>query len=366
MRGVDARNGSLFSYVDLEVRVPPSHPLRVIRRIADAVLSGMSRRFATAYAPIGRPSIAPEKLLRALLLQALYTVRSERQLMERIDFDLLYRWFVGLGIDDAVWDASTFAKNRERFLEMDAAAELLAGVVNHPDVRRQMSRDHFSVDGTLIEAWASMKSFKPRDHPGDHDDGSGRNAERDFRGEKRSNDTHASTTDPDARLYKKADGQPSRLCFVGTALMENRNGLVVDGRLTRASGVSECLAAIDLADQHIGRGGTLAGDKGFDTADVVAELRERRITPHVAQNAYDTGKARRRSNIDGRTTRHAGYAASQKCRKRIEEIFGWLKTVGAWRKSRFRGLDRTALGFHLALAAYNLARMPKLLAAEAG
>lgn len=366
MRGVDARNGSLFSYVDLEARVPPSHPLRVIRRIADAVLSGMSRRFATAYAPIGRPSIAPEKLLRALLLQALYTVRSERQLMERIDFDLLYRWFVGLGIDDAVWDASTFAKNRDRFLEMDAAAELLAGVVNHPDVRRQMSRDHFSVDGTLIEAWASMKSFKPRDHPGDHDDGSGRNAERDFRGEKRSNDTHASTTDPDARLYKKADGQPSRLCFVGTALMENRNGLVVDGRLTRASGVSECLAAIDLADQHIGRGGTLAGDKGFDTADVVAELRERRITPHVAQNAYDTGKARRRSNIDGRTTRHAGYAASQKCRKRIEEIFGWLKTVGAWRKSRFRGLDRTALGFHLALAAYNLARMPKLLAAEAG
>ncbi|HSM39232.1 MAG TPA: IS5 family transposase [Afifellaceae bacterium] len=366
MRGVDARNGSLFSYVDLEARVPPSHPLRVIRRIADAVLSGMSRRFATAYAPIGRPSIAPEKLLRALLLQALYTVRSERQLMERIDFDLLYRWFVGLGIDDAVWDASTFAKNRDRFLEMDAAAELLAGVVNHPDVRRQMSRDHFSVDGTLIEAWASMKSFKPRDHPGDHDDGSGRNAERDFRGEKRSNDTHASTTDPDARLYKKADGQPSRLCFVGTALMENRNGLVVDGRLTRASGVSECLAAIDLADQHIGRGGTLAGDKGFDTADVVAELRERRITPHVAQNAYDTGKARRRSNIDGRTTRHAGYAASQKCRKRIEEIFGWLKTVGAWRKSRFRGLDRTALGFHLALAAYNLARMPKLLVTEAG
>lgn len=366
MRGVDARNGSLFSYVDLEARVPPSHPLRVIRRIADAVLAGMSRRFATAYAPIGRPSIAPEKLLRALLLQALYTVRSERQLMERIDFDLLYRWFVGLGIDDAVWDASTFAKNRDRFLEMDAAAELLAGVVNHPDVRRQMSRDHFSVDGTLIDAWASMKSFKPKDHPGDHDDGSGRNAERDFRGEKRSNDTHASTTDPDARLYKKADGQPSRLCFVGTALMENRNGLVVDGRLTRASGVSECLAAIDLADQHIGRGGTLAGDKGFDTADVVAELRERRITPHVAQNAYDTGKARRRSNIDGRTTRHAGYAASQKCRKRIEEIFGWLKTVGAWRKSRFRGLDRTALGFHLALAAYNLARMPKLLVTEAG
>ena len=211
-----------------------------------------------------------------------------------------------------------------------------------------------------------MKSFRPKEDPGNHDDGAGRNAERDFRGEKRSNETHASTTDPDARLYKKADGQPSRLCFVGTALMENRNGLVVDGRSTRASGVSECLAAVDLADQHIPQGGTLAGDKGFDTADFVAELRDRRITPHVAQNAYDTGKAKRRSNIDGRTTRHAGYAASQKCRKRIEEIFGWLKTVASWRKSRFRGLERTAHGFHLALAAYNLARMPNLLVAEAG
>lgn len=364
MRGVDARNGSLFSYVDLEARVPSGHPLRVIRRIADAVLVGMSQQFTAAYAPLGRPSIAPEKLLRALLLQALYTIRSERQLVDRIDFDLLFRWFVGLGIDDTVWDASTFAKNRDRFLEMDAAAELLAGVVDHPDVRRQMSRDHFSVDGTLIDAWASMKSFKPKAEPGDHDDGAGRNAERDFRGEKRSNATHASTTDPDARLYKKADGQPSRLCFVGTALMENRNGLVVDGRLTRASGVSECLSAVALADAHIRKGGTLAGDKGFDTADVVAELRDRRITPHVAQNAYDTGKAKRRSNIDGRTTRHAGYAASQKCRKRIEENFGWLKTVACWRQSRFQGLARTAHRFHLALAAYNLARMPNLLVAE--
>jgi len=366
MRGADDRSGSLFSYVDLEARVPPKHPLREILRIADDVLAGMSARFAAAYAPIGRPSIAPEKLLRALLLQALYTLRSERQLVERIDFDLLFRWFVGLGIDDAVWDASTFAKNRDRFLGMDAAAEVLAGVVNHPEVRRQMSRDHFSVDGTLIDAWASMKSFKPKDDRGGDDDGPGRNAERDFRGERRSNATHASTTDPDARLYKKAHGQPSRLCFVGTALMENRNGLVVDGRLTRASGVSECLAGIDLADEHVSRGGTLAGDKGFDVADFVAERRERRITPHVAQNAYDTGKAKRRSNIDERTTRHAGYAASQKCRKRIEEIFGWLKTVAAWRKSRFRGLDRTAQGFHLALAAYNLARMPKLLVTEAG
>jgi hypothetical protein len=211
-----------------------------------------------------------------------------------------------------------------------------------------------------------MKSFKPKDDPVDDGDGPGRNVERDFRGQKRSNASHASITDPDARLYKKADGQLSRLCFVGTALMENRIGLVVDGRLTRALGVSECLSAIDLADAHIPQGGTLAGDKGFDTADFVAELRDRRITPHVAQNAYDTGKAKRRSNIDVRTTRHAGYAASQKCRKRIEEIFGWLKTVAAWRKSRFRGFERTDHGFPLALAAYNLARMPKLLAAEAG
>ncbi len=250
---------------------------------------------------------------------------------------------------------------------MDAASAFLAGVVSHPDVRRQMSRDHFLVDGTLIDAWASMKSFRPKDEErADGDDGpgdgGGRNAERDFRGEKRSNETHASTTDPDARLYRKAGGQPSRLCFIATALMENRNGLVVDARLTRASGVSEALSAVDLADAHIRASGTLAGDKGFDTADLVAELRERRITPHVAQNQYDTGKARRRSSIDGRTTRHPGYAIGQRARKRIEEIFGWLKTVAAWRKSRFRGLDRTAHGLHLALAAYNLARMPKLMA----
>lgn len=367
MRGPDERSGSLFSYVDLESRVPASHPLRVIRRIADDVLAVMSGAFDAAYAPLGRPSIPPERLLRALLLQAFYTIRSERQLVERLDFDSLFRWFVGLGVDDPVWDASSFAKNRERFLAMEAATRFLAGVVAHPDVRRQMSRDHFSVDGTLIDAWASMKSFRPKDEDRNDDGGgegggSGRNAERDFRGETRSNQSHASTTDPDARLYRKAAGQPSRLCFVGTALMENRNGLVADGRLTRASGVSECLAGIDMADEHVRPGGTLAGDKGFDTADFVAELRERRITPHVAQNAYDTGKARRRSNIDGRTTRHPGYAVSQRVRKRIEEIFGWLKTVAGWRKSRFRGLDRTEHGFHLALAAYNLTRMPKLLA----
>jgi transposase len=365
MRGSDSRNGGLFSYVDLEARVPAGHPLRVIRSIADDALARMSARFESSYSGIGRPSIAPERLMRALLLQAFYSIRSERQLMERLDFDLLFRWFVGLGIDDPVWDATSFSKNRERLLAADAAAEFLFGVINHPAVRRQMSRDHFSVDGTLIDAWASMKSFRAKDAPGNDDQGGGRNADRDYHGEKRSNETHASTTDPDARLYKKAAGQPSRLCFIGTALMENRNGLAVDGRLTRAAGVSECLAGIDLADAHVPPGGTLGGDKGFDTADFVAELRERRVTPHVAQNAYDTGTAKRRSNIDGRTTRHGGYARSQRARKRIEEIFGWLKTVAGWRKTRFRGLDRSEWGFHLALAAYNLTRMPKLLATEA-
>jgi transposase len=366
MRGSDGRSGSLFSYVDLEERVPADHPLRVIRSIADTVLAGMSTRFTSAYSRLGRPSIPPERLMRALLLQAFYSIRSERQLMERMEFDLLFRWFVGLGIEDAVWDASTFAKNRDRLMGADAAAEFLSGVVRHPQVRRQMSRDHFSVDGTLIDAWASMKSFRPKGEAGVDDDGGdgggGRNADRDYRGERRSNDTHASTTDPDARLYKKAPGQASRLCFVATALMENRNGLAVDGRLTRAAGVSECLAGVDLADAHVPAGGTLGADKGFDTADFVAELRERRIRPHVAQNRYDTGTARRRSNIDGRTTRHPSYARSLRARKRIEEIFGWLKTVAGWRKTRFRGLDRTEWGFTLALAAYNLIRMPKLLA----
>ncbi|NIR43887.1 MAG: IS5 family transposase [Gemmatimonadetes bacterium] len=367
MRGSDARSGSLFSYVDLEARVPGDHPLRVIRSIADDVLDGLSARFEALYGRIGRPSIPPERLMRALLLQAFYSLRSERQLMERLEFDLLFRWFVGLGVDDRAWDPSTFSKNRDRLMDAEAAAAFLAGVVSHPQVARQMSREHFSVDGTLIDAWASMKSFRPKDgaedDPGDPP-GGGRNADRGWRGAPRSNATHASTTDPDARLYKKASGQASRLCFIGTALMENRSGLVVDGRLTRASGVSEGLAGIDLADQHIRPGGTLAGDKGFDTADFVAELRERRVTPHVAQNHYDTGNARRRSNIDGRTTRHTGYVLSQKARKRIEEIFGWLKTVAGWRKSRFRGLDRTEWGFTLALAAYNLTRMPKLLAQQ--
>ena len=235
MRGSDGRCGSLFSYVDLEDRVPAGHPLRIIRSIADDVLAGMSARFEASHARLGRPSIPPERLLRALLLQAFTSIRSERQLMERLEFDLLLRWFVGLGIDDPVWDASTFAKNRDRLMGADAAAGFLSGVVAHPSVRRQMSREHVCVDGTLIDAWASMQSFRPKDEPGGDDEAGGRNADRDYRGERRSNETHASTTDPDARLYRKAAGQASRLCFIGTALMENTNGLAVAGRLTRAS-----------------------------------------------------------------------------------------------------------------------------------
>jgi len=368
MRGSDRSTGSLFSYVHLEDRIPAGHPLRVIRRLADDALLDLSPAFDAAYARIGRPSIPPERLFRALLLQAFYSIRSERQLMERLDFDLLFRWFVGLGIDDRVWDASTYAKNRERFLEIDGAGRFLAAVVGHEAVRGRMSREHFSVDGTLVEAWASMKSFTPKaseagDDEQDGDGDAGRNGERDFRGERRSNATHASTTDPDARLYRKGPGQEAKLCFIGSALMENRTGLVVDGRLTLATGRSETLSAIDLAKGHIPARATLGADKAYDTADFVAEMRERAITPHVAQNQYDTPRAKRRSAIDGRTTRHAGYRHSQRIRKRIEEVFGWLKTVAGWRKSRFRGRERTEYGFRFALAAYNLARMPKLLAA---
>ncbi len=369
MRGRDQRSGSLFSYVDLEDRVPRDHPLRVIRGIVNDVLGSLSSDFEALYSPTGRPSIPPEKLLRALLLQAFYSIRSERQLMEQLDFNLLFRWFVGIGIDDPVWDASSFCHNRDRFLEADVSAHLLNGVVEHKLVRRLLSRDHFSVDGTLIEAWASMKSFRRKDGA-DDDPGCGRNGERDFRGEKRSNESHESTTDPEARLYRKGNGRESKLCFMGHALMENRNGLAVGGGVTIASGMAEREAALDLIDKHrpMERTGgkrriTLGGDKGFDVAAFVEELRERKVTPHVAvqDRLTKTGK-RRRTKIDGRTTRHPGYAVSQRCRKRIEEIFGWAKTQAGQAKTRFRGRRRVEASFTLALAAYNLIRLPKLLA----
>ncbi|NOG70879.1 IS5 family transposase [Roseicella sp. DB1501] len=361
MRGKDEVRGSLFSYVDLERRIRPDHPLRTIRSIANAALAEMSAGFDALYPPTGRDSIPPERLLRALLLQAFYSIRSERQLVERIDFDLLFRWFVGLGVDDPVWDATSFTKNRDRLLGGEVAARFLATVLAQPGVRALLSSEHFSVDGTLLEAWASTKSFRPKDGSDPPPD-AGRNAEQDFRGQKRSNETHASTTDPDARLFRKGPGKEARLCFMGHALMENRNGLIVGAVATRASGHAERLAALHLIAPHADRPNpvTLGADKGFDARDFVAELREVNVTPHLAQNTSG-----RRSAIDGRTTRHPGYAVSQRIRKRIEEAFGWAKTVAGLRKARHRGLPKVGWQFTLAMAAYNLVRLPKLLGAAA-
>jgi transposase len=358
MRGSDQGNGSLFSYVDLEQRVRPNHPLRVIREIANASLRALSAEFDALYSPFGRESIPPERLVRALLLQAFYSIRSERQLVERIEYDLLFRWFVGLGIDEVVWDATTFTKNRDRLLDGDVAAKFLSAVLSQTRVKRLLSSEHFSVDGTLIEAWASPKSFKPKDGSGEPP-GPGRNGERDFHGERRTNDTHASSTDPDARLYRKGRGKEAKLSFMGHALMENRNGLIVGAVATRASGHAERLAALALIEPHAEcpQSITLGGDKNYDTKDFVMELRERAVTPHVAQN--DTN---RRSAIDGRTTRHPGYAVSMRIRKRIEEAFGWAKTVAGLRKMRHRGLPKVDWQFTLAMTAYNLIRLPKLLA----
>src|SRR6185437_8842772 len=365
MRGSGNRPGELFSYVALEKRIRSDHPLRAIRALTDSALAALSGDFAALYSGLGRPSIAPEMLLRAMLLQAFYSVRSERQLMERLEFDLLFRWFVGLGIDDAVWDHSTFSKNRDRLLAGEIAVKFLSAVLAQPGVKRLLSSDHFSVDGTLIEAWASMKSFKPKDPP----DGGGppdvathrggRNAETDFKGEKRTNVTHRSTTDPDARLYRRGAGMEAKLCFIGHGLMENRCGLMVDARLTRVSGHAERLAALDMIEPRADRPRaiTLGADRGYDAADFVEELRTRNVRPHVAQN-----KSGRRSAIDRRTTRHPGYASSQRIRKRIEEAFGWIKSVAGMRRTKLRGLARVDWAFTFAAAAYNLVRAPKLLA----
>ena len=363
MRGGDEQTGELFSYVNLEKRVRSDHPLRTIRGLVNEALVALEQEFAALYAPIGRPSIAPEKLLRAMLLQAFYSIRSERQLMERLEFDLLFRWFVGIGVDDAAWDHSVFSKNRERLLEGDIAAKLLSGVLAHPRVKRLLSTDHFSVDGTLIEAWASMKSFMPKDGSDEPPaDGDGRNREADFHGEKRSNDTHASTTDPEARLYRKGPGKEAKLCFMGHALMENRNGLVVDACLTPADGHAERVAALHMIEPHADRPQaiTLGADKAYDAEDFVNELRSMKVTPHVAQNTSG-----RSSAIDGRTTRHAGYAVSQRIRKRIEEAFGWIKRVAGLEQTKFRGCDRVGWAFSFAATAYNLTRLRKRLAASA-
>ncbi|MEI9988567.1 MAG: IS5 family transposase [Rhizomicrobium sp.] len=368
MRGSDERSGALFSYVDLEARVRKDHPLRVIRELANAALSDLSKEFSKLYTDFGRPGIAPEKLLRAMLLQAFYGVRSERQLMERMEFDLLFRWFVGLGVDDAVWDHSTVSKNRDRLLEGKIAAKFLNAILAQPPVKRLLSSEHFSVDGTLIEAWASIKSFRRKDGSDRDGDGPGRNAERNFHKEKRSNETHESTTDPDARLYKKGDGQPAKLCYMGHALMENRHGLAVGGGASQATGTAERDEALMLVGRRRGRRRrriTLGADKAYDVEVFVQALKDRSVTPHIAIDGHlsKTGKPRKTA-IDGRTLRHAGYAISQRCRKRIEEVFGWIKGAAGLAKVKVRGLARVNATFVMALSAYNLVRLPKLLAVQ--
>ena len=357
MRGDDEQQNHMFSYLSPEARVRKDHPLRAIRAMVDEVLTQLSPRFDTMYARVGRPSIAPEKLLRAQLLQMLYSIRSERLLMEEMDYNLLFRWFVGLNADDDVWDATVFTKNRDRLLEADVAKEFLARVVNQARAKGLTSDGHFTVDGTLLEAWAGAKSFQPKDgKPPSPPDDPG-NPTVNFRGEQRSNETHASKTDPDALLARKSKGKESKLSYSGNLLVENRNGLIVDAEVFQANGTAERDAALVMLEQIPGtKPVTVGGDKGFDTRGFVAECRNLRVIPHVAQNHERSGG----SAIDGRTTRHPGYALSQKKRKRIEECFGWLKTIALMRKVRHRGVCKVHWTFTLACAAYNLVRLRNL------
>jgi transposase len=361
MRGSDKRSGDLFSYVDLEDRVPAKHPLRLIRRIVNDVLVALDTEFAKIYATSGRPSIPPERLLRALLLQAFYTIRSETQLMEQLHYNLLYRWFVGLGVDEMVWVPTVFTKNRDRLLEAEVARKFLAELLNHKEVRGLLSDEHFSVDGTQVAAWASMKSFRAKDGS-DEPPSEGRNGERDFHGEKRSNETHASTTDPEAKLYRKGKGKEAKLSYIGNAMTENCHGLVVETELGAASGTIEREAAQTMIVRHSpgSRRITVGADKAYDTREFVDDLRDLNVTPHVAQNTTN-----RTSAIDARTTRHPGYAISQQKRKRTEEPFGWGKTIGGLARPMLRGAARLRFKFTLTMAAYDLIRLPKLLGASA-
>lgn len=391
MRGTDETSGSLFSYVDLEDRVPARHPLRKIRQVVNDALVSLDGDFAAIYADFGRPSIAPERLIRASLVQILFSIRSERQLMEQMQYNLMFRWFVGLGIDDPVWVPTVFTKNRDRLLTTEMSRKFMAAILAHSEVKPLLSDEHFSVDGTLIKAWASMKSFQPKadtappDQMGGPDDpppppsppsdttapdpshteiepmprktSRNRNAETDFRGHKRSNSTHASVTDPQARLYKKSPGAGAILCFMGHTLMENRNGLIVQAEATQADGHAERKAAVKMVNRHSPgstRRLTLGADKGYDSADFISDLRQMCVTPHVARKS-------RHSAIDGRTHRHSGYAVSQKRRKKIEEPFGWAKTVGSMAQTMLRGTERLGAQFTMTMAACNLARLPKLL-----
>jgi transposase len=359
MRGPDTQQSSMFSYLSPEERVPAKHPLRPIRLMVDEALRNLSPVFSRMYSAFGRPSIPPEKLLRALLLQVLYTIRSERMLMEQLEYNLLFRWFVGLNMDDAVWVPTVFTKNRDRLWDGDIAARFFQQVLGQAEAANLLSDEHFSVDGTLIEAWASHKSFQRKDHPAPpappDDPG---NPTVDFHGETRSNDTHESTTDPDARLARKSGGHESKLAYCGNVLIENRHGLVVDTELLQCNGTAERDAALLMAERVDGvERITLAADKAYDTKDFVHELRGMNVTPHVSQNLNRRGG----SAIDGRTTRHEGYQVSQRKRKRIEEVFGWMKTVGNLRKTRHRGLETVTWVFTFTAAAYNLVRMRNLM-----
>lgn len=353
MRKSDTTQPVMFSYRTLEERIPVNHPLRKLRILVDGVLASMDGTFEKLYSRVGRPGIAPERLLRASLLQILFSIRSERQLVQHIEYNLLYRWFVGLSLDEDVWAFSTFSENRERLFSEAVMREFFGKVVSLAQWKRLVSSEHFTVDGTLIDAWASQKSFVAKDGSGKPPEGRGRNPDVDFKGEKRSNETHASSTDPDARLFKKSAGDKSRLCYMGHALMENRNGLVVDVETTEASGTAEREAAKRMVERSVPKGSTLGADKGYDAADFVAAMREVRVTPHVA--AKRIGSA-----LDGRTIRHAGYAVSLKKRKLVEEIFAWAKTVGGLRKTRFIGLAKVKAQTILTFACYNLTRMATL------
>jgi len=360
MRGIEDRTDAMFVYVSPDAFVPKDHPLRPIRTMVDKALAELDRDFAALYADTGRPSIPPEHLLKSLLLQALYSIRSNRQLVEQLHYNILFRWFVGLALDEKIWDHSSFSTNLERLIEADVSKLFLARIVAQARKAKLLSDEHFSVDGTLIEAWASIKSFQPKD--GGPKPPVGRNQERNFHDQKLKNATHESLTDPDARLYKKSQGKEAKMSYLGHALMENRNGLIIDGMITHASGTAEREAAIEMVAEVAGQQRiTVGGDKGYDTADFVTDLRGMESTPHVAQNTERKGG----SAIDGRTTRHAGYQVSQRIRKRIEETFGWIKTVGNLRKTRHRGVAKVDWYFTLALSAYNLVRMRNLGVASA-
>jgi transposase len=365
MRGTDDKQATMFSIVSPERRVAADHPLRRIKAMADEILAGLTKTFDAMYSSVGRPSIPPERLLKSQILIALYTVRSDRQFCEQLDYNLLFRWFLDMSADEPTFDASSFSRNRDRLLDHDVAAKFFAAVVELARAAHLMSHDHFTVDGTLIEAMASLKSFRRKDeksNDGDPPDDPG-NPTVNFRGEKRSNSTHESTTDPEARLAKKADGQASRMSYSAHALMENRNGLIVDFRVEEANGYAERRTAIQMLYENAvkDRCITVGGDAGYDTADFVADCRAINVTPHVAQ----TRNTRRGSAIDERTTRHAGYLVSQRKRKLVEEIFGWMKTIGGFRRTRFKGQRRTQLAATLVAAAYNMLRICRLLTALA-